>query len=101
MTLADGLAYSKNTITAQLMQQVGPARVAEVARAMGVRESKLEEVPSLALGTSPVTLKEMVTAYSSIANAGPLRRAHAHHPHRRQERQGAGDICPPAPEPVP
>lgn len=70
MTLADGLAFSKNTITAQVMQQVGPARVAEVARALGVRQSPLEEVPSLALGTSPVTLKEMVTAYSSIANLG-------------------------------
>ncbi len=70
MTLADGLALSKNTITAQVMQQVGPARVAEVARALGVRQSPLEEVPSLALGTSPVTLKEMVTAYSSIVNLG-------------------------------
>ncbi len=70
MTLADGLARSKNTITAQVMHQVGPARVAEVARALGVRQSKLEEVPSLALGTSPVTLKEMVSAYSSIANLG-------------------------------
>ena len=70
MTLADGLAYSKNTITAQVMQQVGPARVAEVARALGVRQSPLEEVPSLALGTSPVTLKEMITAYCSIVNLG-------------------------------
>jgi penicillin-binding protein 1A len=70
MTLADGLAFSKNTITAQVMQQVGPSRVAEVARALGVRQSKLEEVPSLALGTSPVTLKEMVSAYSSIATLG-------------------------------
>ncbi len=70
MTLADGLALSKNTITAQVMQQVGPARVAEVARALGVRQSKLEEVPSLALGTSPVTLKEMISAYSSIATLG-------------------------------
>jgi penicillin-binding protein 1A len=70
MTLADGLALSKNTITAQVMQQVGPGRVAEVARALGVRQSPLEEVPSLALGTSPVTLKEMVTAYSSIVNLG-------------------------------
>jgi len=70
MTLADGLAFSKNTITAQVMQQVGPARVAEVARALGVRQSPLEAVPSLALGTSPVTLKEMITAYSSIVNLG-------------------------------
>ncbi|WP_414709081.1 penicillin-binding protein 1A [Ramlibacter sp.] len=70
MTLRDGLARSKNTITAQLMQQVGPSRVASLARAMGVRQSKLDEVPSLALGTSPVTLKEMVTAFGTIANGG-------------------------------
>lgn len=70
MQLRDGLAYSKNTITAQLMQQVGPERVAQLARAMGVRESKLEAVPALALGTSPVTLKEMVAAYGTIANGG-------------------------------
>jgi len=70
MSLRDGLVYSKNTITAQVMQTVGPARVARLARAMGVRQSKLDEVPSLALGTSPVTLKEMVAAYGTIANRG-------------------------------
>ena len=70
MSLRDGLVYSKNTITAQLMQTVGAAKVAKLARAMGVRQSKLEEVPSLALGTSPVTLKEMITAYGTIANGG-------------------------------
>jgi membrane peptidoglycan carboxypeptidase len=37
---------------------------------MGVRQSKLDEVLSLALGTSPVTLKEMVAAYGTIANGG-------------------------------
>ena len=70
MTLRDGLVHSKNTITAQVMQQVGPARVAQLAQAMGVRQSKLDLVPSLALGTSPVTLREMVAAYGTIANAG-------------------------------
>ncbi|SPC20506.1 penicillin-binding protein 1A [Cupriavidus taiwanensis] len=70
MTLRDGLVYSRNTITAQLMQEVGPARVARLARNMGVRDSQLDVVPSLALGTSPVTLKEMVAAYGTIANAG-------------------------------
>jgi len=69
-TLRDGLVYSKNTITAQLMQKVGPARVGQLAQAMGVRQSKLDLVPSLALGTSPVTLLEMVTAYGTIANGG-------------------------------
>ena len=70
MTLRDGLVHSKNTITAQLMDKVGPSKVAQLARAMGVRQSKLELVPSLALGTSPVTLKEMVAAYGTIANGG-------------------------------
>ncbi|MGE4242657.1 MAG: penicillin-binding protein 1A [Ramlibacter sp.] len=69
-TLRDGLVYSKNTITAQLMMRVGPQRVAQFARGLGIRQSKLDEVPSLALGTSPVTLKEMVAAYGTIANGG-------------------------------
>jgi penicillin-binding protein 1A len=70
MTLRDGLVFSRNTITAQVMEKVGPQRVVQLARAMGVRESKLDPVPSLALGTSPVTLREMVAAYGAIANAG-------------------------------
>jgi len=70
MTLRDGLVFSKNTITAQLMMKVGPERVAQLAQAMGVRQSKLDLVPSLALGTSPVTLREMVAAYGTIANEG-------------------------------
>jgi penicillin-binding protein 1A len=70
MTLHDGLAFSKNTITAQLMQKVGPAPVVQLAKAMGVRQSPLDPVLSLALGTSSVTLREMVSAYGTIANGG-------------------------------
>ncbi|MBF3539845.1 transglycosylase domain-containing protein [Burkholderia pseudomallei] len=70
MTLRDAIAYSRNRITAQLMMKVGPQKVARLARAMGVRDSALDAVPSLALGTSPVTLKEMVSAYATIANVG-------------------------------
>jgi len=70
MTLRDALALSRNRITAQVMEKVGPAAVARLARDMGVRESPLERVPSLALGTSPVTLKEMVASYATIANDG-------------------------------
>ena len=70
MTLRQGLMYSKNSITAQVMQGVGPQHVAKLARSMGVRQSKMDEVLSLALGTSPVTLKEMVTSYSTLANDG-------------------------------
>jgi penicillin-binding protein 1A len=70
ITLRSALAQSKNTITAQLVQRVGAGRAAELAQAMGVRQSKLNPVPSLALGTSPVTLKEMVSGYGTIANDG-------------------------------
>ncbi|MFM0739675.1 transglycosylase domain-containing protein [Paraburkholderia xenovorans] len=70
ISLRDGLAFSRNRITAQLMENVGPNKVARLARAMGVRDSELNAVPSLALGTSPVTLKEMVAAYGTIANLG-------------------------------
>jgi penicillin-binding protein 1A len=70
MTLRDAVALSRNRITAQVMEKVGPSAVARLARDMGVRESPLERVPSLALGTSPVTLKEMVASYATIANGG-------------------------------
>ncbi len=74
MTLSDGLVYSKNTITAQVMRDVGLPSIIKLARAVGVNQSKLAAVPSLALGTSPVTLLEMVTAYSTIAAEGQYRK---------------------------
>ena len=73
MSMRDGLVYSKNTITAQVMQAVGPAKAADFARRAGVRQSQLKAVPSLALGTSPVTLLEMTSAYGTIADGGQYR----------------------------
>jgi penicillin-binding protein 1A len=70
LTLRDGLALSKNTITTQLALEVGIDRVVSVASAMGIDEAKLSAVPSLALGTSPVTLLEMTSAYATIAAVG-------------------------------
>ncbi|RYE95689.1 MAG: penicillin-binding protein, partial [Oxalobacteraceae bacterium] len=70
MSMRDGLVQSKNTITAQVMALVGPARAADFARRAGVRQSELKPVPSLALGTSPVTLLEMTAAYGTIASGG-------------------------------
>jgi len=74
LTMRDGLVFSKNTITAQVMQDVGVAPIVKLAQDMGVRGSKLQAVPSIALGTSPVTLLEMVSAYSTIAAQGEYRR---------------------------
>jgi penicillin-binding protein 1A len=73
MTAREGLIYSKNTITAQVIHEVGAKKTAELARSMGINRSKLEEVPALALGTSPVTPLEMVSAYSTIAAIGAYR----------------------------
>ncbi|HEY4373692.1 MAG TPA: transglycosylase domain-containing protein [Burkholderiales bacterium] len=73
MTLRQGLALSKNTITAQVMHDVGVPSVLRLARAAGVTQSKLSAVPSLALGTSSVTLLEMASGYSTIARLGTYR----------------------------
>jgi penicillin-binding protein 1A len=74
MTMRDGLVFSKNTITAQVMQDVGVGGIVDLAKALGINQSKLQAVPSLALGTSPVTLLEMVSAYSTIAAQGEYRK---------------------------
>jgi penicillin-binding protein 1A len=74
MTLREGLVRSKNTITVQVMRDVGIPGIVSLARAMGIDRSTLDPVPSLALGTSPVTLLEMVSAYSTIAGAGQYRK---------------------------
>jgi penicillin-binding protein 1A len=74
MTMRDGLVYSKNTITAQVMQDVGLPGIINLAKALGINQSKLQSVPSLALGTSPVTLLEMVNAYATIAAQGDYRK---------------------------
>jgi penicillin-binding protein 1A len=73
LSLRQGLVMSKNTITAQVMQEVGPDAVVDFARAAGVRDSKLDPVPSLALGTSPVSLLEMASAYATLAALGTHR----------------------------
>ncbi|MEO6033338.1 MAG: transglycosylase domain-containing protein, partial [Burkholderiaceae bacterium] len=73
LSLRQGLVQSKNTITAQVVQQVGATAVARFAKAAGVRDSRLEVVPSLALGTSAVSLLEMTGAYATLAAMGERR----------------------------
>ncbi len=68
-TLKNALANSVNTVSARLMDLVGPRPVINLARKMGVT-SYLPTVPSIALGTPDISLFEMVGAYSSFANQG-------------------------------
>ena len=70
MLMRTGLSRSRNTITAQVMQQVGPHAVARYAQMLGIDQSPLDPVLSLALGTSPVTLLEMTGAYGTLASLG-------------------------------
>ena len=68
-TLKNALANSVNTVSARLMDLVGPRPVINLARKMGIT-SYLPSVPSIALGTPDISLFEMVGAYSSFANQG-------------------------------
>ncbi len=69
LTLKEALAGSVNSITAQLMDRVGPGSVASIAKSMGVTKEILE-VPSIALGTPDVNVYEMVGAFGTYANQG-------------------------------
>ena len=68
-TLSNALANSKNTISAQLIDKVGPRPVADLARNLGV-SSNIPNVPAIALGTPDLSIYEMVGAYGAFANKG-------------------------------
>jgi penicillin-binding protein 1A len=69
VTLQWGLAHSVNYISAWLIKQFNPVSVIDVMRKMGVT-SRIDAVPSIFLGTSDISLYEMVSAYSTFSNKG-------------------------------
>ncbi|WP_300702203.1 transglycosylase domain-containing protein [Bacteroides sp.] len=69
LSLKAAFARSVNTIAVQVGQEVGAHKVAETARAMGIK-TPLEETPSLSLGASDVSLLELVNAYTTVINEG-------------------------------
>jgi penicillin-binding protein 1A len=69
VTLTQALANSLNTVSVRLTLEVGPNAVARTAYRLGI-ESKLEPNASLALGTSEVSVLEMVSAYATFASGG-------------------------------
>ncbi|MBE9490358.1 MAG: transglycosylase domain-containing protein [Bacteroidetes bacterium] len=68
-TLKNALANSVNTITARLIDKVGPQPVIDLAHNLGIEQDILP-VPSIALGTPDLSVYEMVAAYSTFANKG-------------------------------
>jgi 1A family penicillin-binding protein len=65
VTLADAFADSLNDATVRLSQQVGINQVIAAARDLGLH-APLESNPSLALGTSEVTLLDLTAAYAAV-----------------------------------
>jgi penicillin-binding protein 1A len=69
VTLAQALAMSLNTVSVRLTLEFGATAVTKTAHRLGIA-SKLEPNASIALGTSEVSLVELVGAYAPFANGG-------------------------------
>ena len=68
-TLKRGLANSVNSVTAQLIDRVGPKPVVAIVKDLGLT-GEIPEVPSIALGTPDFNVYEMVGAYGAFVNQG-------------------------------
>ena len=68
-TLKNALANSVNTISARLIDKVGPGPISKLATDLGI-SSNIPSVPSIALGTADLSVYEMVAAYGAFANQG-------------------------------
>jgi penicillin-binding protein 1A len=69
VTLTQALAMSLNTVAVRVGLEVGPKNVVRTAHRLGI-SSKLDPNPSIALGTSEVSMIELVGAYVPFANGG-------------------------------
>ncbi|HEX8563879.1 MAG TPA: PBP1A family penicillin-binding protein [Flavobacterium sp.] len=69
VTLKKALAYSINTVSAKLIDKVGPDAVIDLTKKLGVN-SEIPSQPSIALGAVEITVMDMVAAYSTFANQG-------------------------------
>ncbi len=73
VTLKRGLANSINTVSAKLIDKVGPEAVIDLTHKLGVK-SEIVTQPSIALGAVEITVQDMVAAYSTFANQGVYRK---------------------------
>jgi penicillin-binding protein 1A len=69
VTLKYALAHSINTVSAKLIERVGPKAVVDMTKKLGV-SSEIPEQPAIALGAAEITVSDMVAAYSTFANQG-------------------------------
>ena len=74
MTLTEATVQSVNCAYARLIKLVGPEKVVDVARRMGIKKANLDPpILALTLGAIDVTPLEMATAYATLANDGEYR----------------------------
>jgi penicillin-binding protein 1A len=69
VTLTQALAMSLNTVAIRVGLEVGPRNVVRTAHRLGI-SSRLDANASIALGTSEVSVIELVGAYAPFANGG-------------------------------
>lgn len=69
ITLKHAMARSINSVTVQLTQKIGWKKVIEYAHKLGIK-SDLADVPSVCLGSTDVSLEELVSAYCPLVNGG-------------------------------
>jgi len=69
-TLRRGLELSRNAMTARVAYEMGPDRVLDYGRRLGVYGDNTQAVFSLALGAGETTLARMTTAYAMFVNGG-------------------------------
>lgn len=69
VTLKKALANSINTVSAKLMDKVGPEAVVSLSKKLGIK-ADIPNQPSIALGAVEITVEDMVAAYSTFANQG-------------------------------
>ena len=68
-SMKGALTKSLNTITVQLMMKTGVDKVINLANRMGI-SSDIPHKPAIALGAGDITLREMITAYGTLAALG-------------------------------
>ena len=69
ISLRTAFAYSKNTVAAQLGQEVGASSIANMARRFGIT-TPINTQPSMVLGTSETRVIDMTQAFASVASNG-------------------------------
>lgn len=69
LTLKAAFARSINSIAVAVAKEVGIHDIVQTAHAMGIK-TPLHEIPSVSLGSSDVSLLELVNAYSTVINEG-------------------------------